>query len=168
MLPKLANSAAARPLRGACALALAIGIGSLWLSPAHAGTVYKWSDSRGLIHYSDLPPPPDGKLISIDNGYDRAPVARTAAVPPANPAGPPPAASDQTQLKKAVANDVASVHAEDCKKAQDVYQTYVRSRRLYREGPNKERVYLSNDELETERLNAKREVDEACAAAGAQ
>ena len=67
-----------------------------------------------------------------------------------------------------VANDIASTRTEQCKAAQDRYQNYVRSRRLYKEGPNKERMYLTDAELETERVNAKREADDVCTAAAEQ
>ena len=65
-------------------------------------------------------------------------------------------------MRQTIENDVANAHAEQCKAAQDRYTMYVNSRHLYREGPNKERIYLTDAELETERLNAKREADERC------
>jgi hypothetical protein len=41
----------------------------------------------------------------------------------------------------------------------------VNTRRLFREGPNGERQYLTDAEIEEARINAKRELDEACTAA---
>jgi len=153
------------------ALVLAAGMACAWLAAPATATVYKWSDAHGLIHYTDLPPPPDGKLISIDSTYDRA-KAQSARPEPARPRAPPrvrtPSATEQAQLKQTVASDVANAQAGDCKQAQDRYQNYVRSRHLYKEGPNKERIYLTDAELETERVNAKREVDEACASAASR
>ena len=137
--------------------------------------VYKWVDPKGEIHYSDRPPPPEGKLLSVDtspqHGQSRAnePAARpaqmpaVASVPTTGPAVSPEAAA---RLKQTVDSDVSNAHADQCKQAQDRYQNYVHSRRLYKEGPNKERIYLSDQELETERLNAKHEVDEFCGSGG--
>ena len=150
-------------------LAAAVVLGAF--STQAAATVYKWSDAQGRIHYTDRPPPPDGKLLSIDTsirehsssaGYSApAPRMLAAAPPPGAPAARNPAADPQ--LKQAVAADVAAAQVEQCKAAQDRYARYLRSRHLFREGPNKEQIFLSDSEIDTERLNAKREVDEACA-----
>lgn len=144
-------------------------------TPAGAA-VYKWVDPQGRIHYSDRPPPPEGKLLSVDTSYEHyrsgvtaQPAASRAATSGTQPsAAAPLGANAEAQLKQAVANDVANTRSEQCKQAQDRYANYVRSRRLYKEGPNKERVYLTDAELETERLNAKRDADEACTAAAEQ
>jgi hypothetical protein len=171
------NAPGVRPAlaRRALAAAVLVVLGSLAL-PAVAA-VYKWVDTQGRIHYSDRPPPPDGKLLSVDNsaqharGPESAP-ARTAAATPPAAAGPSvvagPAATPEAaaRLKQTVAKDVADAQADQCKKAQDRYQNYVHSRRLYKEGQNGERIYLSDQELETERLNAKHEVDEFCGSTG--
>src|ERR1700752_952274 len=64
---------------------------SLLASLAVAGTVYKWVDENGVVHYSDQPHP-EAKKVDV-------PAAQTykgAASVPAMPAGPPaPPASAQ-------------------------------------------------------------------------
>jgi len=151
-------------------LAAAVVLGAFGTEAA--ATVYKWSDAQGRIHYTDRPPPPDGKLLSIDTSIQQhasnagyAPPPRMVAAPP--PPGAPQAATQNPavspQQRQAVAADVAAAQVEQCKSAQDRYARYLRSRHLFREGPNKEQIFLSDSEIETERLNAKREVDEACA-----
>jgi hypothetical protein len=160
------------------AVATAVLACSFMATPAGAA-VYKWVDPQGRIHYSDRPPPPEGKLLSIDTSYEHfrsgserasTPPAANRAATPGTPssAAPPLGGNAEAQLKQTVANDVASTRSEQCKQAQDRYANYVRSRRLYKEGPNKERVYLTDAELETERLNAKRDADDACTAAAEQ
>ncbi len=152
--------------RRALVVAAVVLLGSLALPAAAA--VYKWVDPQGRIHYSDRPPPPDGKLLSIDTSpqhsthtADTSP--RAAAPPPTGPISGPGASPEAVaRLKEAVDNDVSTVRADQCKQAQEKYQKDVRSRRLYKEGPNKERIYLSDEELETERLQAKHDVDEFC------
>jgi Domain of unknown function (DUF4124) len=159
--------------RRAIALTAVVVLASLALPAAAA--VYKWVDPQGHVHYSDRPPPPEGKLLSVDTSSQHArserssepsrPPAQMAAAasvpsaPFAGPAGSPEAAA---RAKQEVDNDVSNAQAQQCKQAQDRYQNYVHSRRLYKEGPNKERIYLSEQELETERLQAKHEVDELC------
>ena len=163
------------PARRALALAAVVVLASLALPAAAA--VYKWVDPQGTVHYSDRPPPPEGKLLSVDMSSPHArsehtsepsrPPAQLAAasVPSARFAGGPAGTPEATaRAKQEVDNDVSNAQAQQCKQAQDRYQNYVHSRRLYKEGPNKERIYLSEQELETERLQAKHDVDELCGA----
>ncbi len=135
-------------------------------TPASADVVYKWVDADGNIHYSDRPPTTEGKVLSIEqtvSGKHTAPAERPAA-PPA-PAATPAAAPVDAKVKQSIAADVANASVENCKKAQERYQNDVHWRHMYREGPNQEKVYLTDAEIETERVNAKRELDEACAGA---
>jgi hypothetical protein len=156
-------------------MALACGVAAFlagaWLTASADSTVYKWIDTQGRIHYSDRPPPADGRLLAIETAPSAHSHVATIDRPSASSAGPAPssavkpsaaAGAASPQLKAAVANDVASARVEQCKQAQDKYQGYIRSRRLFREGPDKEHVFLTDAEIETERLNAKREADEAC------
>jgi hypothetical protein len=150
-------------------LCTALLVGSLCFSPPSAANVYKWKDTQGRVHYTDKPPPADGTLISIEpTWYSR----RDGSPPPARAAASTPTAPPDVQapaaeaaLRNAVQNDVANARTEQCKQAQERYQNYVVSRRLFKEGEKGERVYLSDAELTEARLNAKREMDETCAAA---
>jgi len=152
------------PGRQVRALWLAAGLATLLAAamPA-AADVYKWLDPQGHTHYSDRPPPADAKLLSVEPGAGTHHAER--APPPAAPtaAAPAPAsAADAARLKQQVDADVASTRAAQCKAAQERYQNYVGSRRIFKEGANQERIYLSDAEAETERLNARRAVAELC------
>ncbi len=140
--------------------------------PAFAD-VYKWLDPQGRIHYTDRPPPPDAKLVSVEAGggthsQHAAPPPAPAAATPGGPQLPPPSPTEAARLKKSVDADVAGARAEQCKTAQEHYQKYVTSRKIFREGPNKERVYLTDAEADLERVSARRDVEELCGAAPAQ
>ncbi len=147
------------------AASLALGLASLVCLPSHAqqtsGAVYKWADGQGGVHYTDRPPPTDGKLISIDN---RAPAPATVSRPaPAATSDSSAKASPDPRLRSAVDADVSAANAEQCKQAQERYQNAIRSRRLFKNGANNERVYLSNDEVDQERMDGKHDVDLYCA-----
>ena len=148
------------------ALAIVVAAASLWLaSPAAASAVYKWVDPQGHLHYSDRPPPPEGKLVSVDLTATVHSSLNNPPAPAAAPPGPRPGLNTPEQaacLKQAVDSDVDSKRSEECKAAKERYQKDVQSRRLYREGPDKERIYLTDAELETERVNARRELEDAC------
>jgi hypothetical protein len=145
---------------------------------AAAETVYKWVDGAGQIHYTDLPPrQSDAKILGIvhqagvvdeeesgddyddegDGDDDSGGGATTA--PSGMPNTPEPPVS-QAAMNEAAA-DAAKAKVEQCKAAQDRYQRYVESRRLFRE-ENGKRVYLTDQELAEARARAKQAVDDYC------
>jgi hypothetical protein len=133
---------------------------------AAAEIVYKWVDTRGQIHYSDLPPNEAGaKLLGtyqrdlLPESMDQADDTTSAGTQPdSSPPGEEPSAATAA----AVQRDVAQVRAEQCKKAQAQYKTYVESRRLYRQTADGKREYLTDAELTAARLQAKQDMDELC------
>ena len=153
---------------GACfALALAAG------TARADGTVYKWTDAQGRVHYSDRPPADgEGQAIAVNTGYNKPHSTGTAATPAAPKAvakagdGTPGPATD---AEKKVAADLAAAHQGDCQKAKTTYDTYIRVRHLYKQGDdaaNGERQFLNDAELEQARVDARRNMDEACGTGG--
>lgn len=128
-----------------------------WSAMASA-VVYKWTDAQGKIQYGDTPP--DGvhaEVVELLGTH----AARASTAPTEKPASTPssPNASD---AKKAVDSDVAATRDKQCAEAQDRYKKLIEGRRLYKTGDNGEREYLSSEQIDSERLNAKREIDEIC------
>ena len=146
---------------------------------AAAETVYKWVDGAGQIHYTDLPPrQADAKILGIvhhagvieeeesgddyddeGDGGDEEPGNGVTTAPSGMPTTPEPPVS--REAIQAAQNDAAKAKVEQCKAAQDRYQRYVESRRLFRE-ENGKRVYLSDQELAEARARAKQAVDDYC------
>lgn len=138
---------------------------------AAAGTVYKWIDVQGQVHYTDRPPhAADAKLIAVyeekSGETETTGEAGNGDASPPGDQGPPPAGDEVPPASKeqlaAVNADVAKARAERCKSATERYTTYVNSRRLYRPTPDGKRQYLTDAELSQARVNAKREMDESC------
>ena len=133
-----------------------------WSGMASA-VVYKWVDAQGKVQYGDRPP--DGvhaevvELLVAHNASTRS--APTPAAAPAANGATAPAAKD-TDMKKAVAQDVSQVRDKQCAEAQDHYKKMIEGRRLYKTGPDGERQFMNSEEIDTERLNAKRDVDNIC------
>lgn len=142
---------------------------------ATAETVYKWLDSSGQIHYTDLPPRQgDAKILGVyqqeagtvdedsgDNGsYAQEGGDNSNDQASAGPRTPEPAPSPAAV--KAAENDAAKAKVEQCKAAQDRYQRYLDSRRLFRETPDGKRQYLTDQELTDARARAKQAVDDYC------
>jgi hypothetical protein len=130
-----------------------------WSTLASA-VVYKWVDAQGKVQYGDRPP--DGvhaevvELLGVNN-HAAAAQAQSSAV--AGRATPPTSSASE---KKAVDNDVAQARQKQCADAQERYKKLIDGRHLYKTGDNGERQYLTSEEIDSERLNAKREVDETC------
>jgi hypothetical protein len=148
------------------------GIGTL----AAAETVYKWVDGAGQVHYTDLPPRQgDAKILGVyqqesgdvdeegagddyaQEGNDGSGAPETSSDAPRTPEPPVSAAA-----MAASEADAAKAKVEQCKAAQDRYQRYLDSRRLFRETPDGKRVYLTDQELTEARARAKQAVDDYC------
>jgi Domain of unknown function (DUF4124) len=133
-----------------------------WSSMAGAA-VYKWIDAQGKLQYGDRPP--DGVRAELVEllGVHTARVA--SAKPSGAPAAKTPGRDQPNQndaVKKAVDSDVAQVREKQCADAQDRYKKLIEGRRLYKTGPDGQRQYLTSEEIDSERLNAKRDVDDTC------
>ncbi len=133
-----------------------------WSGMAGA-VVYKWTDAKGEVQYGDQPP--DGvhaevvELLGTHIARNTAPAKASAPSAPAS--GTKPAGQDDAD-KKAVEQDVAQTRDKQCADAQDRYKKLIEGRRLYKTGPDGERQYMTSDEIDNERLNAKRDVDAIC------
>jgi hypothetical protein len=141
---------------------------------ATADTVYKWVDSTGQIHYTDMPPKQaDAKILSVTQGSsefgddeeqdqadNRDQNGDDAAANAASGASTPEPPVSQEAMAAAM-EDAANAKTEQCKEAQVRYKNYIESRRLFRE-ENGERVYLTDQELTEARGRAKQAVDDYC------
>jgi hypothetical protein len=132
------------------------------MSVAHAD-VYRWTDPQGHIQYSDRWVP--GSTLIKTTG-------------PHNPAAEGPAQTDQQKLassnssiaqqqaqrstEQTVKQDVAVSKAEQCKHATAAYQKAIESRRMYKEGKNGEREYVSDQEADAYRARLLGERKEVC------
>src|ERR1700692_1677485 len=132
-----------------------------------AAVVYKWVDSQGKVQYGDRPP--DGVHAEIVEGLGshgtrseqaRPPVASATSSQQARSAPPANAQADGT--KKAVDDDVAQVKDKQCADAQARYKSLIEGRRLFKAGADGERQYLTSEEIDAERINAKRDIDAIC------
>lgn len=158
--------------RVVCALLL-VGVAVV----AGAETVYKWVDTTGQVHYTDLPPRQAGARIlgvyqqeagTIDDGEsgdsdDYSGQDDSGESPDTGsetPSTPEPPVSDEAMA--AAQADAEKAKVLQCKAAQDRYQRYIDSRRLFRETPDGKRVYLTDKELTEARARAKQAVDDYC------
>lgn len=132
-----------------------------WSAMASA-VVYKWVDAQGKVQYGDRPP--DGvhaevvELLGTHTGRAKPP----SDAPAAAGAKGVPSERSAKEAKEAVDADVAQTREKQCAEAQERYEKLIERRRLYKTGPEGERQYLTSEEIDSERLNAKRDVDVTC------
>ncbi|HMK87162.1 MAG TPA: DUF4124 domain-containing protein [Steroidobacteraceae bacterium] len=128
-----------------------------WSALAFA-VVYKWVDAEGKVQYGDRPP--DGVHAEVVELLGTHTSRNTNPAPTARATAP----SDQAtrDAKKAVDSDVAQTRDKQCAEAQERYKKLIEGRRLYKTGDNGERQYLTSEEIDSERLNAKRDIDAIC------
>jgi hypothetical protein len=139
-----------------------------WSGLASA-VVYKWIDAQGKLQYGDRPP--DGVHAEIVEGLGSSrgprpepsrPATATASATQAVNGSPQTKRASDDAAKKAVDDDVAQAKVKQCADAQERYKGLIEGRKIYKAGPDGERQYLTSEEIDSERLNAKRDVDSIC------
>ena len=136
-----------------------------WSTMASA-VVYKWVDANGHLQYGD--DPPDGvkaELVRLlgTREPEAAPAAKTPAVPTAESFADQALAQQKSaQEQQAVNQDVAAARKKQCADAKAHYDQLIQGRHLFTVGAHGERNYLSSEQIDTARLNAKHEVDSLC------
>jgi hypothetical protein len=125
--------------------------------------VYRWVDAQGKIMYGDRPP--DGVHAEVvemlgTHVARAAPTKDSAA--PSRTGTKTDSGQDDASTKKAVDNDVQQVKDQQCAAAQEQYKKLIEGRRIYKTGADGERQYLTSEEIDTQRADAKREIDATC------
>lgn len=143
----------------------------VWSGMASA-VVYRWIDAQGKLQYGDLPP--DGvhaEVVELPGNHAahtaNSPPPRTPESTPSNPPAGKGGASGNSSTaaagaQQAVDEDVAQAKQKQCADAQDYYKKLIEGRKLYKAGPDGERQYMTSEEIDAARLNAKRDVDTIC------
>jgi hypothetical protein len=153
-----------------CLAALATVLGTATANTS--ADVWRWVDSAGRVHYSDVPVEGAVRVkAAAPRPAGAAPTGNTTGGG-APAAGAPPTLANQSvaineQLQgeaaaRAVQGDLAKKRAEQCKEATERYDRSIAARRLYRDGKNGERIWLTDAEIEQARVEARRDRDAVC------
>ena len=126
--------------------------------------VYRWVDDKGQPHYSDQWMP-GSEVIKTSKthppGYDSA----TRAADQKNLTASNTKVSAQLEDKdnaRAVQQDLASRRAVLCKQSKDNYMRAISSRRVYHEGADGQRNYLSDADADAYREQLRKQVQDYC------
>jgi predicted Zn-dependent protease len=131
-----------------------------------AADVYKYKDEKGNVHYTDKPPELPAERLNVKS--QRTDVVavqeRQAAEQKQQAAGSQQ--QQQARTQAADQKDAAQLNAKDkaerCAKARERYDKYMNSQKLYEQGADGERRYLSSEELDVARASAKASMDVLC------
>jgi len=132
-----------------------------------ASEVYRTTDSQGRPIYTDKPQSLPAERIGVKTSTtDPAEAQRRLDQEMKQIAGADAAAADSA-AKAADAQKARELTAEDrarrCQDARQRYESYQNARRLYEPGETEgERRYLSSEEIDAARADAKRLMDEFC------
>lgn len=143
-------------------LAVTLGAGSVL-----AGDIYRYTDAEGNVHYVDRPTGAATEEIVPISSKPTNPAqvqARAQARYSRTTAGNDASAEEDEEAKPTRAERAAAAkeRADKCQRYRDQLETYVTSRRLYREDANGEREYLDEKEVQEARSKTEELVVEYC------
>jgi hypothetical protein len=139
---------------------LATAVALLGVTAAAHADVYRWTDAQGHVQYSDRWVP--GSTLIKSTSHSPAPPEQTEQQKLAATNENLSQQQAQHQTEQTVKQDVAASRAEQCKRATDAYQKAIESRRMYKEGKNGEREYVTDQEADAYRAKLLAERKQVC------
>ncbi len=135
--------------------------------------MYKWADENGKTHYSDQPPPGATKTETIKGPK---PTQSTPTPPAAPPGAPTPRGAPDPEMefrkRRVQAAELEAKQQKDaqaaeekkrnCDRATEQLKAYERGGRITRYGPNGEQIFLNEQEIQSELVNARKTADSWC------
>ena len=133
---------------------------------AMADGIYKWTDENGNVHYEDRPSGAEAaELVALSNRRtDTGAVQNRVDSRLENQASrqeAKAAAAEEAKAAEAEAAEAAD-RQKKCDANRSRLETYVQSRRLYREGDDGERTYLDEKQVQEARQRLEDLISENC------
>ena len=132
---------------------------------ALSGEIYKWTDADGDVHYGDRPIGTDiERLDMISNSTDNDAIQASVEARHDREATRSEARSkrDEENRAAAEARAEAAQRGVKCQDSRSRMQTYLQSRRLYKQDDAGERVYLDEDQTAQARADAEEMIQKYC------
>lgn len=126
--------------------------------------VYRWVDEHGVPHYSDQWVP-GSEIIKTTKAHPNSDFVARNTVEQKSFSGFNQRTSSQLAEQdnaRAMQQDLTRAKDVQCKKARDAYTNSITHRRIYNTGKDGERTYLSDEELDKYRAEARKLVQDAC------
>lgn len=143
-------------------------VATAWLAagPAAAADVYKFKDDKGNVLYTDKPATLPAERLNIQSqktdtvavqARQQEELKRLQDASNTNQQ-----ASSDPKDQQQPAQTTATQKADQCVKARTRYDSYMNSQRLYEQGADGQRRYLTDAELTAARASAKASMDVMC------
>ena len=132
---------------------------------ALSGEIYKWTDADGNVHYEDRPIGDDvERLKVISSNTDSGAVQASVEARHDREAARSEARSKRDEEDQAAAEAEVQAAQRDvkCQESRTRMQTYLQSRRLYKQDDAGERVYLDEDQTMQARADAQEMIQKYC------
>jgi hypothetical protein len=133
-------------------------------SAALSGEIYKWTDEDGNVQYEDRPTVEEVELVAFTKSTSSSSVRASIDARRANEA----ARADQRSKRDEDAQEAAErqlaadQRVERCEESRTRMETYLTSRRLYKEDEAGERVYLDDSQVMDARSKAQEDIQKYC------
>lgn len=135
-------------------------------SPAFAAEIYKWVDAEGNVHYVDRPSgnPTEQRLDIATRRTDNAAVRASVQARLDRQSARQEAREQAAEAERAAIDAQAEreERSRQCQMYRDRMESYLQSRRLYREDEAGERVYLDESETLEARAKVQEKIQEYC------
>ena len=131
---------------------------------ALSGEIYKWTDEDGNVHYEDRPTGEEVELVAFTTSTDSSAVRASIDTRRANESARADKRSkrDEDTQEAAEAQLAADQRIRQCEESRARMETYLTSRRLYKEGDDGERVYLDDTQIMDARSEAQEDIQKYC------
>ena len=120
-------------------------------------SIYTWLDESGKVHYSDKPDHEDAASVQLvwhSTGQLQDMDSQDTEKASKNNARPGESVEEREEREMA--------EAYYCKRAKEIYDSYLNAPRLYKSVSDGERAYLSDEEAAQTLVETKAKVDELC------
>ncbi|HTT03504.1 MAG TPA: DUF4124 domain-containing protein [Steroidobacteraceae bacterium] len=145
----------------------AVALSLMAISAGVRADVWKWVDASGQAQYSDRWVP-GAQLIKSDHPHETVPGAADGQKNLASMNERAATQLSEQSAAAAVRQDVTNARTEQCKQAKERYDKMIEARRLFRPGKDGEREYLSDEEADQMRVQARMDMQQACGSAPAK
>lgn len=145
---------------------LTLVVALLLSAGAQAGDVYVTRDAKGNVVYTDVPQTIPAEKIGIASASTDPAAVQKRYSDQMKQYAQDDAAESKANAQQASAQKASELSAEDrakrCTDARQRYETLMNSWRLYEQGPDGQRRYLTSEEIDAARASAKQSMDLFC------
>ncbi|MGH9467623.1 MAG: DUF4124 domain-containing protein [Terriglobales bacterium] len=141
------------------AASIAALLGGAGIARADQHVVYEWTDAHGQVHYTDQWVP-GAKLIKVQTAPATTDSGAVQGIQSESNAASGEA--KQEEESEAVQKDEDTARATQCAQAKAQYKSLIDSRRVYTVDKSGERHYLSDNQADAARVQAREAMQAAC------